>query len=81
MYTKDMERLARTMGNQKLDYEYIKHYLVENYQLDDKTLAEVLEKAGIKPKGKKKGTHGMPSMDDGSGQQKPSGGGSKQGFF
>jgi hypothetical protein len=80
MYTRDIERLARTFNNQRMDYEYIKHYLRENYQLDDKTLEEVLEKAGVKPKGKKKGTHSMPSMDDGSGG-KPSGGGSKQGFF
>ena len=37
MYSKDLERLARSFFNQKLDREYIRHYLMETYQLDAKT--------------------------------------------
>ncbi len=44
MYSKDLERLARSFVNQKLDREYIRHYLMETYQLDAKTTDEVLEK-------------------------------------
>lgn len=44
MYSKDLERLARSFVAQKLDREYIIYYLVETYQLEIKTAQEVLEK-------------------------------------
>jgi hypothetical protein len=75
MYTKEMERLARTMGGQRLDYDYIRHYLVETYQLSDQVVEEVLEKAGIHRKGKRPGTGAMPSAKDGGKGSK------RQGFF
>ena len=34
---KDVERLARAFIKQKLDLEYVRHYLMEHYQLDRKT--------------------------------------------
>jgi len=44
MYSKDLERLARSFVAQKLDREYIVYYLVDTFQLDIKTAQEVLEK-------------------------------------
>ena len=44
MYSKDLERLARSFFAQKLERAYIRHYLMETYQLDAKTTDEVLEK-------------------------------------
>lgn len=44
MYSRDLERLVRTFAGQKLDREYIKHYLVETYQLDLKTADEIINK-------------------------------------
>lgn len=44
MATRDIERLVRTMVAQRVDREYIRHYLQETYQLDDKSLDEVLNK-------------------------------------
>ena len=43
---KDVERLARAFVKQKLDIEYIRHYLMEQYQLERKTIDSLLEKIG-----------------------------------
>lgn len=48
MYTKDIERVVRGFVAQKLEIEYIRHYLMENYQLDRKTADQVLEKVGVR---------------------------------
>jgi hypothetical protein len=47
MYTKDLERLVRTMARQKMDPEYIRYYLIETYQLDAKTVDEVFKAQGV----------------------------------
>lgn len=47
-YSRDIERLVRTFIAQKLDVEYIRHYLMESYQLDPRTIDQVLEKVGVK---------------------------------
>jgi hypothetical protein len=44
VYSRDLERLVRTFIGQKLDRDYIKHYLVETYQLDLKTADEIINK-------------------------------------
>jgi len=49
-YTKDLERVARTMAAQKMDHTYIRHYLMESYQLDAKTIDEIFQKLGIGPR-------------------------------
>ena len=46
-YSKDIERLVRSFVKQKLDLEYIRHYLMENYQLDRKMADQILEKVGV----------------------------------
>jgi hypothetical protein len=53
---KDVERLARAFVKQKLDMEYIRHYLMEQFQLDRKSIDQLLEKIGaIKPPDPNKG--------------------------
>ncbi len=44
---KDVERLARSLAAQRLDPEYIKHYLQETYGLDGPAVDEILEKIGV----------------------------------
>lgn len=56
MYSKDLERLVRSFVAQKLERDYIVHYLVETYQLDIKTAHEVLEK--VAPAGAGRGKSG-----------------------
>ena len=64
MYSKDLERLARSFVNQKLDREYIRHYLMETYQLDAKTTDEVLEKVSPSTKAVR-GKAAKPDADAG----------------
>ena len=59
MYSRDLERLVRSFVSQKVDREYIRHYLMETYQLDVKTCDEVLEK--VSPSTKT--TRGKPATD------------------
>lgn len=47
MFTKDLERLVRTMARQKMDPEYIRYYLMETYQLTAKQLDEVFATVGV----------------------------------
>ncbi|MBA3700900.1 MAG: hypothetical protein H0W78_18785 [Planctomycetes bacterium] len=47
MYTKDLERIVRSMARQKLDPTYIRYYLIETYQLDPKTIDEVFASLGV----------------------------------
>ena len=67
MYTREIERLVRMFVGQKLDRVFIKHYIMENYQLDDRTAETVLERCGVKTVGKP----GAPADKKGS----------KQGFY
>ena len=55
---RDVERLARSMNAQRLDPAYIRHYLIETYQVDDKLIDQVFATVGV---GKKKGV----SISDG----------------
>jgi hypothetical protein len=50
-YSKDIERLARSLHRQRLDREYIKHYLIETFQLEEKAIDDLLERLGIPRKG------------------------------
>ena len=43
---KDVERLARAFVKQHLELDYIRHYLMEHFQLDHKTCDQILEKIG-----------------------------------
>ena len=47
MFTKDLERLVRSMNAQKLDPEYIRYYIVETYQLTAKQVDEVFATVGV----------------------------------
>jgi hypothetical protein len=47
-FSKDIERLVRAFVAQKLELEYIRHYLMENYQLDRRATDEILTKIGVK---------------------------------
>ena len=44
MSTRDLERIARSFVGQKLTPEYIVHYLMETYQLDQKSAQDILNK-------------------------------------
>jgi hypothetical protein len=46
-YSKDIERLARSLAGQKLEREYIKHYLIEAFQLEPKAVDDLLERLGL----------------------------------
>ena len=50
MYTRELERQARSFVAQKLDRAYILHYLMETYQLDQKTADEIITK--VSPPGR-----------------------------
>jgi len=47
MYTRNLERVARDLKRQRCDVEYIRHYLMEEYQCDPPTVDRVLEKVGL----------------------------------
>lgn len=50
LWGKDVERLARAFVKQKLDLDYIRHYLMEQFQLDRRLVDMLLEKIGaVKP--------------------------------
>ncbi len=53
MFTKDLERLIRSLVRQKTDPEYIRHYLTETYQLAPKTIDELFEELGVGKKREK----------------------------
>jgi hypothetical protein len=61
---RDVERLARSMNAQRLDPAYIRHYLQETYQVDDKIIDQVFLAVGV---GKKKGV----SIPDGKTSKVP----------
>ena len=46
-YGKDIERIIRAFLAQKLDLEYIRHYLMDTYQLDARSVDQVFEKMGL----------------------------------
>jgi hypothetical protein len=49
-FSKDVERLARSLHRQRLDREYIIHYLIETFQLEQKAVEDMLERLGIPKK-------------------------------
>lgn len=65
MYTRELERLVRSLQAQKVDREYIRHYLKETYQVDDKIVEQVLERCGAADPAKtgKGGGKGPASRD------------------
>ena len=46
-YTRDLERIVRQFKRQRLDPEYIAHYLMETYQADPKVIEEVFRACGL----------------------------------
>jgi hypothetical protein len=53
MYTRELEKLARSFLAQKMDVAYVRHYLMETYQLDVKTADEIIAK--VAPAGGRSG--------------------------
>ncbi len=49
VFTRDLERLVRSLTAQKTDAAYIRHYLIENFQVDDKLVDQIFAKLGIRP--------------------------------
>ncbi len=72
---KDIERVARSMHGQKLEREYIRHYLVETYQLDPTMVELVMQNAGIPAKPTGKGAASAAK------DQPPREGPTKKGFY
>jgi len=62
-FGKDIERLARSLHGQRLERLYIKHYLMEVFQLDDETVEAVLMKVGIVEKVEKGKTPSKTAND------------------
>ncbi len=44
MYTRELEKQARSFLAQKCDVAYVRHYLMETYQLDQKTVDDIIAK-------------------------------------
>jgi hypothetical protein len=70
MYTKDLERIVRSMARQKMDPDYIRYYLVETYQLAPKTIDEVFAALGVGASKEKFNTKNNP-MSGGSKPAQP----------
>jgi hypothetical protein len=66
---KDIERVARSMHGQKLEREYIRHYLIETYQLDHAMVELVMENVGIPKPPPKGGKGGKPPPKEGPKKQ------------
>lgn len=75
-HSKDMERLARSLIAQKLETTYIRHYLIENYQIDNKTVDAIFAKLNVREPLK---PGQKPPPKDMGGPSKPPAG--RQGFF
>ena len=75
-HSKDLERLTRSLAAQKLEPTYIRHYLIENFQIDNQTVDRIFAKLNIvmplKP-----GQKAPPKDSGGPGPNKPN----RQGFF
>lgn len=63
MFTKDLERLVRSLVRQRMDPEYIRHYLTETYQLAEKQVDEVFKTVGVVKEKKKFSTKAMPGAE------------------
>ena len=63
MFTKDLERLVRSMNAQRLDPEYIRYYVIETYQLTAKQVDEVFALVGVGKKGKAQ-SKGVPKRQE-----------------
>ena len=49
VFTRDLERVVRSLVAQKTEATYIRHYLIENYQVDNALVDQLFAKLGIKP--------------------------------
>jgi hypothetical protein len=71
MFVKDLERLVRSMVRQRLEPDYIRHYLIETYQLANKTVDEVFATVGVVKDKKKFNTKtSTPGMGDAKAPQR-----------
>ena len=48
VFTRDLERLVRSLVAQKTDATYIRHYLIETYQVDNALVDQLFAKLGVK---------------------------------
>jgi hypothetical protein len=60
MFTKDLERLIRSLVAQRTDPEYIRHYLMETYRLDTKIINQLFTELGVGATKQKFNTKGNP---------------------
>ena len=49
VFTRDLERVVRSLAAQKTDAAYIRHYLIETYQVDDQLVDQLFAKLNIRP--------------------------------
>lgn len=47
VYTREMERVVRDLLRSQTDVAYIRHYLMETFAADEKTIQIVFRKLGI----------------------------------
>lgn len=74
-FSKDVERLARSLHGQRLEPDYIRHYLVETFQLEMKTIDELFDRLNIPRKSPSQKLAGKPAK--GEEKKKPT----RQGFY
>jgi len=74
--TKDLERVTRSLLASKVDLNYIRHYLIENYQVDNAIVDQIYQRLNVRVP-LKPGQKAPPKDAGGPGPSKPS----RQGFF
>ncbi len=48
VFTRDLERVVRSLAAQKTDAAHIRHYLIETYQVDDRLVDQLFAKLNIR---------------------------------
>ncbi len=82
MYLKELERLARTLLRQRCDAAYIRHYLIETYQVSDAVVSEVFKTCNISEGGKQTLAQKTNEMMGGKKAEKPGDGKvNRNGYF
>jgi hypothetical protein len=63
MFSRDLERVARSMHAQKVEQDYIRHYLVETYAIDNAMVDQIFDRIGM-PAQLKPGQKVLPKNKD-----------------
>lgn len=64
VFTRDLERVVRSLVAQKTDATYIRHYLIETFQVDNQLVDQIFAKLGVRPPAKPGQKPGKDGPDD-----------------